>query len=270
MNFDLIVRNAHLAAADAGAPLVDIGIRDGRFAAIQPSLAGGARETLDAGGRLVSPGFVETHIHLDKACSIDRCECETTRFPHGAMARVSAIKHTFTLEDVHERARRTLEKCIGHGCTLMRTHVEVDPEVGMRGFEGVKALIAEYAWAIDIEICVLPQKGILNNPGTEEMMVRALKDGARVIGAAPTYDADPAAQIRRVFELARASSTWISTCIWTPVRRPPTSTPCWCANWHRSTAGAAGSPSAMSRKSPPCRSRISTRLPSFCATAAWP
>ncbi|MCX7142118.1 MAG: amidohydrolase family protein [Proteobacteria bacterium] len=203
MTFDLIVRNARLADADAEAPPVDLGIRDGRFAAIQPGLAGSARETLDAGGRLVSPGFVETHIHLDKACTIDRCECETTRFPHGAMARVSSIKHTFTVEDVHERARRTLEKCIAHGCTLMRTHVEVDPKVGMRGFEGVKALIKEYAWAVDMEICVMPQEGMLNNPGTEEMMVRALKDGARVIGAAPTYDADPAAQIRRVFELAR-------------------------------------------------------------------
>jgi len=203
MTFDLIVRNARLAGAEIGASPVDLGISNGCFVAIQPGLAGEAREVLDAGGRLVSPGFVETHIHLDKACTIDRCEAETIRFPHGAMQRVSAIKHTFTVEDVHARACRTLEKCIAHGCTLMRTHVEVDPKVGMRGFEGVKALIKEYAWAIDIEICVMPQEGMLNNPGTEELMIRALKDGARVIGAAPTYDSDPAAQIRRVFELAR-------------------------------------------------------------------
>jgi cytosine deaminase len=203
MAFDLIVRNARLPEAEAGTPPVDLGISNGRFVAIQPGLAGEARNTLDAGGRLVSPGLVETHIHLDKACTIDRCAAETARFPHGAMQRVSDIKHTFTVEDVHARARRTLEKCIVHGCTLMRTHVEVDPKVGMRGFDGVKALIKEYAWAIDIEICVMPQEGMLNNPGTEELMVRALKEGARVIGAAPTYDADPAAQIRRVFELAR-------------------------------------------------------------------
>ena len=200
MSFDLIVRNARLPDA---AGTTDIGVKDGRFAAIQPGLQGEAREVVDAGGRLVSPGFVETHIHLDKTCTIDRCECETARFPHRAMERTSAIKKTFTVEDVNARARRTLEKCISHGATLMRTHVEVDPLVGLRGFEGVKALIEPYAWAIDVEICVMPQEGMLNNPGTEELMIGALKGGARVIGAAPNYDTDRAGQIRRVFEIAR-------------------------------------------------------------------
>jgi cytosine deaminase len=81
--------------------------------------------------------------------------------------------------------------------------VEVDPKVGLRGFEGVKALIDAYAWAIDVEICVMPQEGMLNNPGTEELMIAGLRSGARVIGAAPGYDTDRAGQIRRVFEIAR-------------------------------------------------------------------
>ena len=200
MAFDLIIRNGRLPDAST---TVDIGIKDGRFAAIQPNLQGEAGEVVDAGGRLVSPGFVETHIHLDKTCTIDRCECETARFPHRAMERTSAIKNTFTVEDVNTRARRTLEKCISHGATLMRTHVEVDPLVGLRGFEGVKALIDAYKWAIDIEICVMPQEGMLNNPGTEELMIAAVRNGARVIGAAPNYDTDRAGQIRRVFEIAR-------------------------------------------------------------------
>ena len=200
MAFDLIIRNARLPDATE---TTDIGIKDGRFAAIQPGLQGEAREVVDAGGRLVSPGFVETHIHLDKTCTIDRCECEISRFPHRAMERTSAIKKTFTVEDVTSRAQRTLEKCISHGATLMRTHVEVDPLVALRGFEGVKALIEAYKWAIDIEICVMPQEGMLNNPGTEELMIAALRNGARVIGAAPNYDTDRAGQIRRVFEIAR-------------------------------------------------------------------
>ena len=85
----------------------------------------------------------------------------------------------------------------------MRTHVEVDPGVGMRGFDGVATLIDEYRWAIDIELCVFPQEGLTNNPGTDELMVEGLKRGAKVIGAAPGYDADHAGQIRRVFALAR-------------------------------------------------------------------
>lgn len=198
--FDLLFRNARLP--EGGEP-VEIGVAGGRFAAIGPSLGAEAGEVIDCGGRLVSPGFVETHIHLDKTCTIDRCECETARFPHRAMERTSAIKHSFTVEDVTSRASRTLEKCISHGATLMRTHVEVDPKVGLRGLEGVKALVDAYRWAIDIEICVMPQEGLLNNPGTDELMVAALENGATVVGAAPNYDTDRAGQIRRVFELAR-------------------------------------------------------------------
>jgi cytosine/creatinine deaminase len=203
MALDLIVRNVRLADATADQPLTDIGVKDGRIVALTPGLQGNAAEEMQGGGRLVCAGFVETHIHLDKSCILGRCAHEKTRLPHLAMERVSAVKHTFTVEDVTERAAGTIEKCISHGCTRMRTHVEVDPKVGLRGLEGVKALIERYAWAIDLEICVMPQEGLTNNPGTDELMVAALKNGATVVGAAPNYDTDRAAQIRRVFEMAR-------------------------------------------------------------------
>ena len=85
----------------------------------------------------------------------------------------------------------------------MRTHVEIDPGVGLRGFEGVQVLVDEYKWAIDIELCVFPQEGLTDNPGTDELLVEALKRGAKAVGAAPNYDSDHAGQIRRIFELAR-------------------------------------------------------------------
>ena len=203
MNFDLLLRHVRLPDATPDAPPVDIGVTGGRIAAIAPALPGAAREEADGGGRLVCSGFVETHIHLDKSCILARCSCEPQRHPHGAMERVSAVKHTFTVEDVTERASRTIENCISHGATRMRTHVEVDPKIGLRGLEGVKALVEKYRWAIDLEICVMPQEGLTNNPGTDELMVAALKNGATVVGAAPNYDSDRAAQIRRVFEMAR-------------------------------------------------------------------
>jgi cytosine/creatinine deaminase len=197
---DLIVRNARIANYPSGAPL-DIGVENGHIVAIEPGLAADGPH-YDAGGRLACGGFVETHIHLDKSCIIDRCEPETERQPQ-VVRRVAAVKRDFTVEDVHARARRTLEKCISYGATRMRTHVEVDPGVGLRGFEGVRALVDEYKWAIDIELCVFPQEGLTDNPGTDELIVSALKCGARAVGAAPNYDSDHAGQIRRVFELAR-------------------------------------------------------------------
>ncbi|MBS7792126.1 amidohydrolase family protein [Roseococcus sp. SDR] len=200
MEFDLLLRRARLADAEA---LTDIGVTGGVIAAIAPDLGNAAGEVVDAGGCLVAPGFIETHIHLDKSGIIDRCGCAPGRNPHRAMERVSAVKHTFTVEDVNARARATIEKAISHGTMTMRTHAEVDPLVGLRGFQGVKALVDAYKWAIDLEICVMPQEGLLDSPGTEELMVEALKSGATVIGAAPNYDRDRAGQIRRVFELAQ-------------------------------------------------------------------
>ncbi len=197
---DLIVRNARISGHPSGEP-TDIGIEKGRIVAIERGLAAEG-ESYDAGGRLVCAGFVETHIHLDKSRIIDRCESEEGRTAY-TVRRVAAVKKGFTVEDVRERARRTLEQCLTHGATRMRTHVEVDPGVGMRGFDGVQSLIDEYRWAIDIEICVFPQEGLTNNPGTDELLVEGLTRGARAIGAAPGYDSDHPGQLRRVFELAR-------------------------------------------------------------------
>ena len=193
---DLILRNARLAGE-----MVDIGIDGGKIAAVQPALAAEG-ETIDLGGMLVSPGFIETHIHLDKACILDRCKSERGDLEE-AIGEVAKAKLAFTEEDVHARASRVLEKCIANGTTHMRTHLEVDPGIGMRGFDGVLPLIKEYAWAIDLAICVFPQEGLLNNPGTDELMVEALERGATVIGAAPYTDSSPHGQIDRVFALAR-------------------------------------------------------------------
>lgn len=201
---DLIVRNARLSGVpDAG--LVDIGVTDGRIVAIEPHITAEA-EIFDAAGRIVCPGFVETHIHLDKSCIIDRCTPEDGRNAN-AVPRVAAVKSTFTVEDVYARAARTLEKCIKHGTTRMRTHLELDAGVELRSFEAIEALRRDYAWAIDIEVCVFPQEGLTNNPRSDQLLVDALKRGAAVIGAAPNYDPDHAGQINRIFALARAFDT---------------------------------------------------------------
>src|SRR5216683_2432505 len=197
---DLIIRNARLADRPGEEPL-DIGVAGGQIVAIEPGLAA-AGETYDAGGRLACGGLVETHIHLDKSRIIDRCPPERGR-EISPMQQVAALKKEFTVEDVRSRAERTLTECILNGATRMRTQVEVDPAIGLRGFEGVHSLIADYKWAIDIEICVFPQDGLTNYPGTEELLVEALKRGTKVIGGAPRYDTDHDGQIRRIFALAR-------------------------------------------------------------------
>src|SRR5580700_1980168 len=196
---DLILKNARRIGAEQ--ELTDVGIAGGKVAAIEPRLAAEG-ETIDLGGRLVSPGFVETHIHLDKSCILDRVKSDKGALDE-AIVEAAKAKAGFTPEDVHARATRTLEKAILQGTTHMRTHLEVDPGVGLRGLEGVMPLIQEYSWAIDLQICVFPQEGLLNNPGTDELVVESLDRGCRAGGGAPDVDTNPPGQIDRVFELAR-------------------------------------------------------------------
>src|ERR1700728_2635975 len=193
---DLILRNARRIGSEHA--LTDIGIADGRIAAIEPGLAAEG-ERIDLGGRLVSPGFVETHIHLDKSCILDRVKSEKGDLEE-AIAEAAKAKRNFTSDDVQARAIRTLEKAILQGTTHMRTHLEVDPGVGLRSLAGVLPLIKEYAWAIDLQICVFPQEGLLNNPGTDELLVQGLEGGCRAIGGAPYVDSDSHGQIDRIFE----------------------------------------------------------------------
>ena len=197
---DLIIRNARLSTRPADTA-VDIGIENGRIAAIAPALVGDGRE-YDAAGGLVCAGLIETHIHLDKSRIIDRCPPEETREVNPVKS-VAPLKQTFTVEDTRMRAARTLEECILHGATRMRTQVEVDPGIGLRGYEAIASLIADYKWAIDIEMCVFPQDGLTNYPGTDELLVEALRRGAKAVGGAPRYDTDGGAQINRIFELGR-------------------------------------------------------------------
>jgi cytosine deaminase len=196
---DAIIRDARVPG---GPGPVDIGIGAGRIAAVAPGLAApGARE-IAAGGRLVVPGLVESHFHLDKALLGAGAPAEAGTVA-GAIRATAALKRGFTREDIQARARRALERALRHGTTAMRTHVEVDPIVGLAGMEAILPLQREYAWAVDLQICVFPQEGILQAPGTEALMRRALTMGGQAVGGVPYNDSDPRAHLDRVFALAR-------------------------------------------------------------------
>jgi cytosine deaminase len=200
MSFDLVLRHARLG--EGGDPPIDIGIRDGRIAALGRNLVCDAPEE-QLGGRLVVPGFVETHVHLDKSCLLGRCDCGKGTLEE-AVAAVAGAKRGFTEEDVYARAERTLRKSIVQGTTRMRTHVEADPRVGLTSVRALTRLKQDYAWAIQMQLCIFPQEGLLDDPGCEEILIEGLESGADIIGGAPYMDADSHGQIARIFALAKS------------------------------------------------------------------
>src|SRR5579872_572810 len=149
---DLILKNA-LVAGRRHEGALEIAVREGRIAAIGRGTGAEARETIDLGGKLVCAGLVESHIHLDKSRIIERCAPEQGRMAQ-TVKRVQQAKLGFTEADVYERARRTLEAAILQGTTRMRNHVEVDPPLGLAGLRAIQRLAKDYAWAIELEICV--------------------------------------------------------------------------------------------------------------------
>ena len=196
---DFVIRNARVPGAAA---TTDIGFSNGRIAAVEPNLRADS-PSYDAQGCLCCGGLIETHIHLDKSRIVDRCTPEPSRDAPNHMHRVQAVKPSFTVEDIYNRAKVTLENCIKQGTTRIRTHAEIDLPVGTKGVEALQTLAKEYAWAVDLEICAFAQEGLTTAPEADAALVQALENGATVIGGAPNYDSDHAGQINRIFELAR-------------------------------------------------------------------
>ena len=197
--FDLVIAACRLAPA--GQP-TDIGIRAGRVAALGDLAEAPARQRLEAEGRLVVPGFVDAHVHLDKAYLLERAPSREGTLAEAIRVTAEA-KRTFTVEDIRARARRLLDRAVALGTTAMRGHVEVDPIVGLRSVEAVLPLRAEFADRLDLQVCAFAQEGILQAPGTEELLRAALRAGADLVGGCPYNDTDGAAHIDRVFALAR-------------------------------------------------------------------
>jgi len=145
---------------------------------------------------------VDAHIHLDKALLSERAPSIEGTVAE-ALRVTAEAKRGFTVDDIRARARRALDAAVRAGTTAMRSHVEIDPIVGLKGLEALVGLKREYAPAIDLQLCAFAQEGILRSPGTEALLARALEGGADLIGGCPYNDTDAHAQIDIVFRLAR-------------------------------------------------------------------
>lgn len=181
---DLIIRRAMLAGSER---YQDIGVVGDRIARMAPALPDRAPVEVDAEGRLVTPGLVEPHLHLDAVLT----EGEPRHNASGSLFEgieiwAERVKR-LTAADITRRADRALRWLLAHGVTALRAHVDVcDPKLtAVRALREVRE-----AWrpVMDIQLVAFPQQGIYSFPDGEKLMTEALELGVDVVGGIPHYE----------------------------------------------------------------------------------
>jgi cytosine deaminase len=198
---DLVVRNARL---EAGKPLVDVGVQDGKIVEVQPGLQAEAHEIIDAGGCFVTPPFVESHVHLDTALTAGEPRWNESGTLFEGIERWSERKATLTEEDVVRRATKVIEWQVSHGILHIRSHVDVcDPKLtALRALIEVRRVMSPF---VDIQLVAFPQDGILGFEGGAALVEEALRLGADAVGGIPHYELtreDGVRSLEIVFALA--------------------------------------------------------------------
>lgn len=199
MHEDLIIRNA----AVWGQPgPTDLAISGGVYVDIADVDPGDAT-TLDAGGRLCVPGFIEPHIHLDKVLLADSIPVNVSGSLDEAIEILGARKESYSTEDISARAGQIIRSAIANGVTRMRTHIDIDTGCGLTAFDALLDVRAQFEDLLELQIVAFPQKGIVGDPGCEALLREAMDRGADQIGGMPFNEAGPA-ESREHIEIAFA------------------------------------------------------------------
>lgn len=199
---DMIIRRVRISDEQ---PLMDIGITDGRIVAIEEKIEKQIDQEVDADGRVALPGFIEPHLHLDKAFLHRRLPARFGTLDE-AIRVTGILKSKQERQDVLDRSRQVLDMAVRNGTVLVRAHPDVDPIQGLIGVETALQLKEEYRDLLDLQIVAFPQEGWLKTAGVQELMEDAINLGADVVGGCPYNELsweDTRSHIDKVFDLAQ-------------------------------------------------------------------
>lgn len=201
-DIDTLFQNARLPDGRT----VDIAVKNGQISAVAAGLRVAARESTDLKRRLVLPGLVDGHIHLDKGFIGDEWKPHrpcTTGF--NVRERVEFEKQALAkAKPIAVRAAGLIELCVSQGTTHMRSHVDIDPQIGLRNLEQVAAVRDAHRGKVSIQIVAFPQSGIVTAPGTRELLDEAVRNGADLVGGLDPagFDGDIAGHLDAIFDVA--------------------------------------------------------------------
>jgi len=181
---DLIIRNANLPDGRIG---IDIGIKDGKIAALEVALTAKAEKEIDASGYLVSPPFVDAHFHMDATLSLGQPRLNQSGTLLEGIALWGELKPHLTVETIKERALRYCDLAVARGLLAIRSHVDIcDPR--LLAVDALLEVRKEVAPYLDLQLVAFPQDGYFRTPEVAKLLENALDRGVDVVGGIPHFE----------------------------------------------------------------------------------
>ncbi len=205
---DLVVRRARLRKKEG---LWDVGIENGRFKAVEQKIAAKGKEEIDAAGNLLTPPFIDPHLHLDAVLSVGDPRYNESGTLLEGIEIWGERKKTLTKEVIKKNAFEAIKWAVANGTLKIRTHVDTtDPT--LKTVEALVEVREEVKDLIDLQIVAFPQDGIFTFPEGADLMRRAVEMGADVIGGIPHNEftrEDGVRDVEFVYDLAEKTGSLI-------------------------------------------------------------
>jgi cytosine deaminase len=186
-----------------GKPLDILIDESGRIERVAPDIqVGPAVRVVKLGKRIVAPGLIDAHQHLDKTRTLRTVPNPDGTLP-GAIAAFARYAVTMTAEDIGARAERTMAACLARGTVAIRSHANIDPEARLRGVEALIGLRERWRERMRLQVVAFVTGGATKStaPG-RKWLEEAMRMGADVVGANPNAADRPMEFIDMLFEVA--------------------------------------------------------------------
>ncbi len=173
--YDLLVKQARVWNTGA---LADIAVEKGRIAAVEATIdEGQAAQVIAANGNLVSPGFVDSHMHFDKVLSLGNTESPTLQEAVDNFTKyVRSVPPADLQNDILRRAREVARMCCIAGTTALRTNANIEASTGLSGVEALAKLKDEVKDYVDIQITALPS--FYDGPEKQKARMKLIHEAA--------------------------------------------------------------------------------------------
>jgi len=166
----------------------------------------GKETALDAQGRVMLPGFVDMHMHLDKAHSLPQVPNLSGTLAEAVENYASSIA-LFSEEEIRQRIVKTALQALANGTTAIRTHIDfnclLEEDILFRGLQAAADARDELSPYMEIQLVPLFGSVNIHDDHIMRKVERAVELGIDAIGGCPHLASDPNEDIDALFILAK-------------------------------------------------------------------